>query len=119
MASEEEKKRAEAPSTVDLNTLPLETPDDGVFETYSNVINADWTLYDLRLRFGELMQVPNAELPSWKNQHGIVLERAAITLPWHQAKYLCNLLSGIIKNYETLNGELVSIKLPAAPTLQP
>jgi len=76
----------------------------------------DWTLYDVRIRFGELMQVPNDDDPSWKNQHGIVLEKAAIRLPWHQAKTLRDLLVGLINNYEAINGELVPIKLPAAPS---
>jgi len=115
MATEEEKTKAEAPSLVDLINTPIEEPEDGVFTTYANVVNMDWTLYDVRLRFAELMQVPNDDYPTWKNQHGILLERAAVTMPWHQAKVLRNLLDGVIKNYETINGELKPIKLPASP----
>jgi hypothetical protein len=100
---------------IDLTNTPLEEPEDGVFATYANIVNMDWTLYDVRLRFGELLQVPNAEHPTWKNQHGIVLERATVTLPWHQAKVLRNLLDGVIRNYEAVNGELKPIKLAAAP----
>ena len=83
---------------------------------YANIVNLDWTLYDVRIRFGELMQVPNEADPSWKNQHGIVLEKAAIRIPWHQAKSLYLLLAAVIKNYEEINGELKPIKLPAAPS---
>ena len=104
---------------LDLNNVPLEEPEDGVFATYSNVVNMDWTLYDVRLRFGELIQVPNEEYPTWKNQHGIVLERATVTMPWHQAKALRNLLDGVIKNYEAVNGELKQIKLASAATPTP
>lgn len=99
----------------DLNKLRLEEPADGVFEAYSNVVNMNWTLYDVRLRFAELIQVPDEDRPTWQNQHGIVLERAAVTMPWHQAKTLRDMLDGVIKNYESINGELVPIKLPARP----
>jgi hypothetical protein len=118
MEPNEPKSGAEAPaaaSNLDLGKLPLEEPEDGVFDAYSNVVNMNWTLYDVRLRFSELIQVADSDRPTWENQHGIILERAAITLPWHQAKYLRDLLDGVVKNYEAINGELKSIKLPAAP----
>jgi hypothetical protein len=116
---DDKSRQAEAPKEkyIDLNTLPIEEPEEGVFLAYANVINMDWTLYDVRLRFAELMQVPNEGDPTWKNQHGIMLERVAVTMPWHQAKFLRNLLDGVIRNYETLNGELKPMKLPnAAPS---
>jgi hypothetical protein len=116
MVTEEEKRKAHAASVIDIATTPLEEPEDGIFTAYSNLINLDWTLYDLRIRFGELIQVPNDEDPTWKNQHGILLERVAVTIPWHQAKILRDMLDGVIRNYEVLNGELKQIKLPAAPS---
>ena len=117
MATDEEKRKAQATDAkgVDPATTPLEEPEDGIFSAYSNLINLDWTLYDLRIRFGELMQVPNDEDPTWKNQRGIVLERVAVRIPWHQAKWLRDMLDGIVKNYEILNGELKQLQLPAAP----
>jgi hypothetical protein len=117
MENKELRSSAEAPSSkaVDLTTIRLEEPDGGIFAAYSNVVNMDWTLFDLRLRFGELMQVGDDESPSWQNQHGIVLEHAAIRIPWQQAKVLRDMLVGVIKNYEEINGELKQIKLPAAP----
>jgi hypothetical protein len=120
MASEEPRSKAEAPpesSNIDLNKVPLEEPQDGVFEAYSNVVNMNWTLHDVRLRFAELIQVPDDDRPTWENQHGVILERAAITMPWHQAKYLRDMLDGIIKHYEEINGVLKPIKLPARPLL--
>lgn len=115
MASEEPRSKAEAPpdTHIDLSKIPLEEPEDGIFEAYSNVVNLNWTLYDLRIRFAELLQVPDDARPTWENQHGIVLERAAITMPWHQAKSLRDMLDGIIKNYEEINGVLKTPKLPA------
>jgi hypothetical protein len=106
---------APASSMIEPSTIPIEEPEDGVFMDYANTVNLDWTLYDVRIRFGELMQVLNEDNPSWVNQHGVVLEKAAIRIPWHQAKNLCLLLSGVIRNYEEINGELKQIKLPAAP----
>ena len=113
--SDESRSNAEASlGALDLSKVRLEEPEDGVFEAYSNVVNLNWTLYDVRIRFGELIQVPDEDRPTWENQHGLILERAAVTLPWHQAKLLRNILDGVIKNYETINGELKPIKLPAA-----
>src|SRR5713226_8225028 len=108
MPSEESKTPAEAPTGLigDLSKIPLQEPEDGVFETYANVVNMNWTLTDVRLRFGELIQVPDDDRPTWENQHGILLERAAVTIPWFQAKILRDLLDGVLKNYETINGEL-------------
>jgi hypothetical protein len=109
------KAEADASSNVDLSKIPLEEPDDGIFATYANVVNMNWTLHDVRLRFAELIQVPDEDRPTWENQHGILLERAAVTMPWHQAKVLRDILDGVIKNYEEINGELKKIKLPARP----
>jgi hypothetical protein len=113
--SEETKSKAEAPSNIDLRKIPLEEPEDGVFTAYSNVVNMTWNLTDVRIRFGELLNVPNEDMPTWDNQHSIILERVSVAIPWYQAKLLSNLLAGVLKNYEEINGELKAIKLPAAP----
>jgi hypothetical protein len=107
---------AQAPPSTDvqLDKVPLEAPEDGVYEAYSNVVNLNWTLTDVRLRFSQLIQVPDEDRPTWENQHGILIERAAITIPWHQAKVLRDLLNGIVSNYEQINGELKRPKLPNA-----
>ncbi|MGO4883341.1 MAG: DUF3467 domain-containing protein [Bryobacteraceae bacterium] len=112
----EAKGQAEAPDgKLDLGKVPLQEPEDGIFETYANVVNMNWTLTDVRLRFSQLLQVADEDRPNWENQHGILLERAAITIPWIQAKTLRDSLDGIIKNYEAINGELKLPKLPARP----
>lgn len=97
---------------IDLNTTPLEQPEDGVIAEYSNVVNLDWTLHDVRIRFAQLIQVPNDESPTWKNQHGVLDERVIVTMPWPQAKHLRNMLSALVKSYEDLNGEIKPVKLP-------
>jgi hypothetical protein len=117
MASLKTKSKTEAqPSVIgDLGKVPIEEPEDGVFEAYSNVVNLNWTLTDVRIRFQELIQVPDEDRPNWENQHGVLLERAAMTIPWLQAKSLRDMLGGVIRNYEELNGELKPVALPARP----
>jgi hypothetical protein len=115
MALGKERKGIAAPLNLDLSKLPLEEPEGGVYATYSNMVNLDWTTSDLRLRFAELMQVPSDEDRTWVGQHLVILEKALVTIPWHQAKILCNLLAGVIRSYEDLNGELKPIRVPAGP----
>jgi Protein of unknown function (DUF3467) len=116
MALEETKNPVEAESLVPpVRDLPIEEPEEGVFYAYANLVNMNWTQTDVRIRFGELLQVPDEDNPTWDHQRGILLERASITIPWIQAKVLRDMLDGVIRNYETLNGELRQAKLPAAP----
>ena len=75
MASDKQRSKAEPPpkaetaGALDLGKVPLEIPDDGIFEAYSNVVNMNWTLYDVRIRFQELIQVPDdSRWPTWENQ---------------------------------------------------
>ncbi len=116
MGKEPELQEAESTlPLMDLNLTPIQDPEGGVFMEYANVVNVDWTLYDVQLHFGELMQFPDGENSSWKARTTAILDKASITIPWHQAKYLANLLSAVVHNYEEINGELKPIKLPAAP----
>jgi hypothetical protein len=117
MAIEETKNPAEGESKIDMRTLLLEEPEEGVYYAYANMVNMNWTLTDVRIRFGELLHVPNEENPTWENQHGILLERVSVTIPWIQAKVLRNMLDAIVRNYEAINGELKQPKLPASPAL--
>ena len=113
MPTEEKNHTPEAKQPLDLNQTPLVEPEDGMFEAYSTVINFNWTLHDVRLRFGELIQETlEGSQGTWKDQQPVIIERAAITMPWHQAKYLCVVLGQLISNYEKLNGELKAITLP-------
>lgn len=111
-------KPAQQPHTgiiPDLRKVPLEAPEDGVYYAYGNVVNMNWTLTDVQLRFGELIQVANDESPTWENQHGILLERVAVTIPWYQAKVLLDMLGKVVRNYEAVNGELKSPNLAEPP----
>jgi len=110
------KHPVEAESKVDLSSVAFEEPQEGVFYAYANIVNLNWTLTDLRIRFGELLQVIDDQNPTWGAQRGIVLERVSVTIPWIQAKALRDMLDGVVRNFEVLNGELRTAKLPAAPS---
>jgi hypothetical protein len=106
-----EEQTKSTTNAVNISTVPLLETEEGVFQAYANVVNMDWTLLDLRLRFGELTQDTDPEKPTWANQHSVIWERAAITMPWHQVKTLSKMLSDIVRSYEELNGELKPIHL--------
>jgi hypothetical protein len=74
----------------------------GVLETYANYVDLNWTTFEVRLRFCQLMQpsllAPSAETP--------IEERAGITVSWGQLKILRNMLTDAINRYEKVNGEI-------------
>ena len=113
------KVNAEPDVLTDLSKLPMEEPEEGVFTAYANVVNVDWTLDDVRVRFAEMTQVPGEEDPTWKGQHTILLERAIITLSWRQAKNLAVLLGSVVLSYESVNGEIRQPKLAPPPPSGP
>ncbi len=107
MESESEITPAVPTLVPDIGKLPAQEPEDGVFDAYANAIFLNWTLYDARIRFGELVQVSKTDsIPSWSNQEGVLLERAAITIPLYMAKHLRDLLNTMVTQYEEKNGEL-------------
>jgi hypothetical protein len=94
-------------------TNPIEwiAPDEGVVDCYANFVYANWTTYDVRVRFGQVTVVPNAKTA--EESKWIVNEKAAVTMTFHEAKHLRNLLHSIIKDYESKNGELKTPQMPA------
>jgi len=113
MADEKEHVTGVGPiGTLDLAAIPIEEPEDGPFDAYANVVNLNWTLYDVRIRFAELLQISADEAPTWKNQKGVLFERVNVTMPWHVAKTLRDVLDGVLKDYEEKNGELKTIIIP-------
>src|SRR5579863_7428338 len=81
----------------------------GVSEIYTNFIHINWTLFDLRLRLGQVVADPRQSTPiaSWA-----IIERAAVTIPWGQAKYLRDQLNECLERYEKVNGPLTVPQLP-------
>ena len=105
----ESKKPEEKPA------IPLVHPEDGLFEAYANTVDADWTLTDVTLRFMQLVHTPKEEGPTNANRELIVLEKANITLPWWTAKIGVQMLGGLIKAYEDVNGEIKKPELARLP----
>lgn len=76
-------------------------PEGGIFTTYANNVQLGFTMFDLRMIFGEIVDVqPNKIL---------VEQRAHITISYLQAKLLLALMSQAIAKHEAQFGE---IKLP-------
>ncbi len=76
---------------------------DGMFEGYSNYLHINWTLYDLRIRFGNVIPSPDSQPADSK---WIISEDAAVSVPWGQAKVLRDMLIEAVQRYESVNGEL-------------
>ena len=74
---------------------------------YANTTDLQWTLTDVTVRFGEVVQRVVANASEAK-----IREKAVVTIPWWQAKLLRDMLSDLISRYENLNGELKRANLP-------
>src|SRR5262249_17089105 len=84
--------------------LDLVEPDEGMFRTYANHTRLGWTGFDIRIIFGELIEVTQEKIT--------IEETAHVTLSWRQAKVLATSLSEIIQKYEEANGVLGNLTLP-------
>ncbi len=105
----------ESEKQVDARTFPLVEPEQGIFETYANATEADWTLTDVTLRFLHLMHIPKEEGATNLNRELAFIEKANVTIPWWQAKVLYTMLAGLVASYESANGELKPPVLAARP----
>jgi hypothetical protein len=81
----------------------------GTFETYSNYTHTSWSLFDVRVTFGQI-RPEVGDSPRF-----VVEERAAITVSWAHAKQLLLGLSALIESYEKTNGEIKPLKLTPRP----
>jgi Protein of unknown function (DUF3467) len=79
-------------------------------ELYTNLIHASWNLYDVSLILGQLKVITPGD-PS----AGFVVEtQGTVTMAWPQAKALRDMLSTLVSNFESVNGEIRPLKLPPA-----
>jgi len=95
--------------------VPLLEFEGGAFESYSNLIDADWSLTDVTIRFMQITFAPREDGPTSDNREIAHLEKANITIPWIQAKLLAGLLTKLVASYEATNGELKQPKLAPRP----
>jgi hypothetical protein len=76
-----------------------------MFFTYANHLQIGFTHFDVRLVFGEVVDVGPDSVS--------VEQRAQVTLSWGQAKLLHHTLGEVVRNYEAAQG---TIKLPEGMT---
>lgn len=103
-------------NTAEPPEVPLVEPDSGVFETYANLTDADWSLTDVTIRFMQISFIPKEEGATTKNRELAYLEKANITMPWRQVKLLAHMLGDLVSAYESTNGELKDLVLPPHPS---
>ena len=103
--SEEKQPQKETPK------IPLIRPEDGIFETYSNFVDAVWTLFDVTFRFAQI-----APSPPGSSHQFEAIESAAITVAWPEAKIISKVLADLVQRYEETNGEIKPLKLTPSPT---
>ena len=77
-------------------------PAHGLFTTYANNVQLGYTVYDLRLIFGELVEMTAEKVT--------IEQRVQVTISWLQAKVLSELLSRSIAECEEQNG---GVRMPA------
>src|SRR6266851_980479 len=96
----------EKPSKDKDRKIPLVKSEDGVCEVYSNFIDANWSLFDVRLRFGQIVPAPIGSDHPFDAE-----ERAAITIAWPEAKILRDIMIDVVRRFEETNGEIKPLKL--------
>ena len=88
-------------------------PPEGLFVTYANNFSIGQTVFDLRVLFGELMEVVNKTIK--------VRQTVQVTMSWLEAKALAEALAAYIYNYEQSYGpiktEFAPIKNPPMPKI--
>ncbi len=88
---------------------------DGVVEIYANTSHMVWSLDDVRLRLGQMVESPRTPNPG-PDFVAVAEERAAVTFTWRNALMLRDQLSALIEAYEKVNGPIKKdVKLVPAP----
>jgi len=84
---------------------------DDSAEVYTNQYYIDWSISDVRIRFGQM--IPTDRLENGKVGF-VVEEQAAVTMTWAQVKALRDSLNDAVGRYERANGplEYMKLKLP-------
>jgi len=94
--------------------IPWVKSPDGVFEVYANMTHLVWSLDDVRVRLGQIIDSPETPNPG-EGFLAVSEERAAVTFSWRGAKFFRNQLSAIIDSYEQVNGE-INLDVVLAPS---
>jgi hypothetical protein len=85
---------------------------EGVYDVYANATHVTWSVDDVRIRLGQIVDSPATPNPG-PDFVGAVEERAAVTFSWRSAKLMRDQLTAAIGHYEEVNGPIkVDLKLP-------
>jgi hypothetical protein len=80
------------------NAIEYVEPEDGMLITYANNIQYGFTAGDMRLVFGELIDMQKGK--------ATVEQRAQITFSWLTAKVIATILDALIKEHEKTIGPI-------------
>jgi hypothetical protein len=98
--------------TPELTKFPFVKPDEGILQVYSNYIDAAWTLFDVTIRFAQIVPLPR----SGPEPHFEAEENVRVTVAWPEAKVLANIMTDLVKRFEEVNGEIKPLKLAPSPS---
>jgi hypothetical protein len=102
--------------TDDKKIIPWVKSLKGVVEVYANMTHLTWSLDDVRVRLGQIVESPDTPNPG-PTLKPVSEERAAVTFTWRGAKFFRNQLTSIIDSYEKTNGEIkLDVALAPIPT---
>jgi hypothetical protein len=73
-------------------------PEDGMLVTYANNVNYGFTVGDLRLIFGELIDMQDGK--------ATIEQRVQVTLSWVTAKVVATMLTALIGQHEKTIGPI-------------
>lgn len=99
------------PETPPQPKIEAVTSPDGVFSVYSNHVGLSGSASDVRMMFGELLDVAPDKVR--------VLQRVHVMVSWLQAKAIARLLQDYVDSYEKLNGPLMPPKLEPVTASDP
>lgn len=86
--------------------FPFVATEEGVFQVYSNFVDAVWTLFDVTFRFAQIVPAPPGSDHPFEAE-----ESARVTVAWPEAKILARMLSDLVRRFEETNGEIQPLKL--------
>jgi hypothetical protein len=91
--------------------FPFVKPEEGIFQFYSNYIDAAWTLFDVSIRFAQIVPLPrDGGGPNFEAE-----ENVRVTLAWPEVKFLASMLTDLVSRFERVNGEIKPLKLAPSP----
>ena len=89
--------------------LIAEEPPGGTQYFHTDYVTVHWSLFDLKVRFGELVKHVA------ETKDSILWDRAVVTMSWGQAKVFATTMQDAVDRYEKANGPIKSLselKLP-------